>query len=137
MLPAPTAARDMLPAPTAARDMLPAPTAARAVPVTNAEPESLDLVEVACEVDLLAGQAGAEQGDVLPDPRHRPVTVGDSVPTLRDHGRRDPDAEQDLPLGPQPLQRGSGHGHQHGRPQLEGQDAGPEIEPRGGGAHGT
>src|SRR4029453_3662521 len=52
-------ARDMLLAPTAARDMLPAPTAACAgLAGTNAEAEALDLVEVAREVDLLAGQAG-------------------------------------------------------------------------------
>ena len=96
----------------------------------DAEAEPLDLVEVAGEVDLLARQARSQQRDVLAHPVERAVAVGHAVPPLRDDRRRDADAEQDVALGVQGLQRGAGHRHDHRRAQLEGEHAGAEVEPR-------
>ena len=80
---------------------------------SHAEAEALHLVEVAGEVDLLAREARAQQGDVLAGPGERPVAVGHAVPAGRDDGRRDADAEHDVAVGVERLQRGPGHRHHH------------------------
>jgi len=98
------------------------------------EPESLDPVEVAVDVDLLAGQAGPQQRYVLAHPGERAIAVRHAVPALGHDRRRDADAEQDVAVGVQRLQRGAGHGDDHRRAELQREHAGAEVEPGGGGA---
>ena len=90
--------------------------------------EAGDPVEVAFEVDALAGQALAHQPHVLPHLGQRPPAVASPVPAPCDHGRGDAHAQDDLPLGGQSLQRGSRHGQQRRRAQLEGQHPGAQVE---------
>ena len=72
--------------------------------------------------------------DVLAGLGERPVAVGHAVPARGHDRRRDADAEHDVVVGVERLERGAGHGHDHRRAQLQGQHAGAEAERRGRGA---
>ena len=100
------------------------------------EAEPLDPEEVAVEVDLLAAEAGPQQGEVLAHPGERPVgAVLGTVPARHHGGRGGPDPEQHVDVGVQGLEGGGAHRGERRRAQRRGQHAGAEAEARLGGAH--
>ncbi|CAB4599768.1 unannotated protein [freshwater metagenome] len=95
---------------------------------TDPEPETLDRVVVAGEVDLFAAQALTQEREVLAHLGHGAVAVVGTVPTGDDGRRRDADAEEDVAVGLERLKGRGAHGGEAGSAQLDRQHPGTEGE---------
>jgi hypothetical protein len=100
--------------------------------VAEAHPQAAALqgVEVAVEGHRVARPDLLQQRDVLPTAGEGPIAVVGAVPALGHHRRGDADADVDVAVGLQGLQRGGRHGHGHRCADLDGDHAGAEAERR-------